>query len=85
MTRFRCFPGSFEYVAMNKNLTSCVQIRELFVPLPEMVEERIRASAAARNELSTRLGGADARCGDRSAGTESCHPIVWSALGADTI
>ena len=55
--KIQMFPKSFEHVSVNKDLTSSVQIRELFGRLPEMVEERIRESAAARNELSTRLDG----------------------------
>ena len=63
---------------MDKDLTSSVQIRDLLGPLPEMVEERIRASAAAHNELSTRLDvgmpGVESVQQEQSAVFPSCGP-----------
>ena len=50
----RMFPRFFEFVTTLDDLTTSVQIRELFGPLPEMLEQRIRRSGAAKNELMTR-------------------------------
>ena len=50
----RMFPRFFEFVTTLDDLTTSVQIRELFGPLPEMLEQRIRESGAAEDDLMTR-------------------------------
>ena len=50
----RMFPRFFELVTTLDDLATSVQIRELFGPLPEMLEQRIRRSGAAKNEFMTR-------------------------------
>ena len=47
------FPRFFDYVTANHDLTSSVQVQELFGPLPEMLEQRVRSSSAAVNDINT--------------------------------
>ena len=46
------FPRFFDYVTANRDLTSSVQVQELFGPLPEMLEQRVWSSAAV-NDINT--------------------------------
>ena len=46
------FPRFLDYVTANRDLTSSVQVQELFGPLPEMLEQRVRSSAAV-NDINT--------------------------------
>ena len=48
------FPRFFDLATTQHDLTSSHQFRELFGPLPEMVERRIHASNTVTNELNTR-------------------------------
>lgn len=51
--RERLFPRSYEYVTTCNDLTSSVHVRELFGPLVEMVERRLRASGATSSAVGT--------------------------------
>ena len=48
----RMFPRFFEFVTAPGDLPSSVEVRELFGPLPEMLEQRIRARGAAPKEFN---------------------------------
>ena len=52
--RERMFPSVFQFETTHNNVTSSSEVRELFGPLLKMMEQRIRASGAAHNELMTR-------------------------------
>ena len=53
------FPRSFEFAtASTATMTSSVQVRELFGPLPEMLEKRIRSADATIKTSSAVLGRA---------------------------
>ena len=69
------FPRSFEFAtASTATMTSSVQVRELFGPLPEMLEKRIRSADATIKTSSAvlgRAGGPGVRQAQQ-AGTQSC-------------
>ena len=52
--RERMFPSVFKFETTHNYVTISSEVRELFGPLLKMVEQRIRASGAAHNELMTR-------------------------------
>ena len=52
--RERMFPSVFQFETTHNYVTISSEVRELFGPLLKMVEQRIRASGAAHNELMTR-------------------------------
>jgi len=67
------FPRSFEFAtASTSTMTSPVQVRELFGPLPEMSEKHIRSADATIKTSSAVLGraGPDVRQAQQ-AGTQS--------------
>ena len=48
----RLFPRFFEFVMAPGDPSSSVEVRELFGPLPEMLEQRIRARGAAQEKCN---------------------------------
>ena len=64
--RERMFPSVFQFETTDNYVTISSEVRELFGPLLKMVEQRIRASGAAHNELMTRSAAG-------TAGVEGVH------------
>ena len=78
------FARVFEFVTTDKDLTSSVQLRELFGPLVEMVEQRVRASGARRSAVGE--ARAEILHEERSAVTQSSAlSLAPSSLEADEI
>lgn len=52
------FPSSFEFVSTHADMSNSVQVRELFGPLVQMLEHRIRATAAQHEVSKSDVEGA---------------------------